>query len=437
MSFNIQRVPFLFSSLVATALLLAIGSPNNYAAVQPIDRVAAVVNDGIIMKSEVDKRMAEIRRNVARKDATLPPDDVLLREVMEQLILESLQLQIGERAGVRIDDNTLNQYLQRLAAQNGMSLLQFQQALARDGVSYQDMREQVRREMITQRVREGRVGSRIQITEQEVQNYVDSEAGKEDLQARYKLAHILIKVPEEATDSQVSALEQQARDIFQQALAGEDFSELAKRHSNAANAARGGVMAMRKESRLPSIFAEIAPGLDTGDVSEPFRSANGFHILKLLDKRGGDRIMIEQLKVRHILIKPSEIRTDEQAKQLVTDLKARIAAGEDFATLATEFSDDTGTLSEGGSLGWMNPVDLVPEFRKTMLASELNVVTDPVRTQFGWHILEVLDRRQHNISADVRKRMAQDTIYKRKFAEELELWLQEERTDAYVDIKLY
>ena len=435
MSFNIIKYTHFTAGLLA--LVLAMSGQNLSAAVQPIDRVAAVVNDGIIMQSEVDKRVTDIQRNIAAQKATPPEDDVLLREVMEQLILESLQLQIGERAGVRIDDNSLNQYMQRVAAQNKMSLLQFQQALANDGVSYQDMREQVRREMITKRVREGRVGSRIQITEQEVQNYMASDAGKEDLQAEYQLAHILIKVPEDATDAQAAALQKQAETIYQEALADNNFGELAKRHSAAANAAQGGIMPMRKESQLPSIFAEVVPKLSENDVSEPFRSPNGFHILKVLAKRGGDNIMIEQLNVRHILISPTEIRTEEQAEQFITELKERIAAGEDFGELATEHSDDTGTLSDGGSLGWMNPADLVPEFREVMLTSELNVVSEPVLTQFGWHILEVIERRQENISADIKKRMAQEVIYKRKFAEELEIWLQEERTDAYVDIKLY
>ena len=424
------------TTLIVAALLSLVGSMA-LAAVEPIDRVAAVVEDDIIMESEVKKRTADVLTNIKKQNMQVPPEDILQREVMEQLILESLQLQLGARAGVRVSDTELNQTMTRLAQQNGLSLEEFQMALAREGMSYREMREQVRNEMITKRVREGRVGSRIQITDQEVQNYLKSESGKQDMEAQYALGHILIKVPESATDAEAETLQRKAETLQSEIAQGADFEALAKLHSAGPEAANGGIMGIRRESQLPSLFLDVAQTLEIDQISQPFRSPNGFHLLKLFNKRGGDRIMVEQTRVRHILLKTSEIRDDEQAKQELIELKSNIENGADFGDLARKHSDDTGTMSDGGNLGWMNARDLVPGFRNVMLTAEPNVISEPFQSRFGWHILEVLERRDHNMADNVKLRMARDAIFRRKFDEELEIWLQEARTDAYVDIKLY
>lgn len=425
----------LYSLLLAA--VLAWSTPISQAAVTPLDRVAVVVNDDIIMESQVKARMRDVMQNIQRQGVAAPPQDVVLRQVVEQLIMDNIQMQIAQRAGVRIDDNSLNATMARIANQNNMTLEQFQQALLQDGTSYQETREQVRREMITTRVREGRVGSRIQITDQEIDNLLDSEAGKEQLQAAYNLAHLLIQVPEDATPEEEQKFEVQALNLYHQIEAGADFAQLARQFSQGPAAEEGGNMGWRAESQLPSIFAQYAPSLEPGEVTKPFRSPNGFHLLKLINKRGGDTIMVPQYHVRHILVKPSEIRTEEQAQAFISALRQQILDGEDFAELARDNSDDTGSLASGGDLDWMNPGDLVPKFREVMLASEQNVLSEPFRSQFGWHILEVLGEREQNVGKQVKRRRAREIIYQRKFEEELQIWLREERDDAYVDIKLY
>jgi len=435
MTFLINKTTSFVSLLLFAGLISSISI--SQAAIQRLDRVAVVVNDDIIMESEVLKRKQDIIRTINRQQAAMPPEDELLRQVVESLIMESIQMQIGERAGVRIDDNTLNQTMERIAQQNNLSLEQFKQQLQADGVSYQETREQIRDEMISTRVREGRVGARIQITEQEIQNYLTSEAGKKQLEAAYLLGHILLQVPEDASATEVAKAEEKAKDLQRQLNTGADFATLAAANSDDPSAASGGAMEWRKESQLPSVFLEYAPSLMIGEVSDPIRSPNGFHLIKLLNKQGGDTLMVPQTHVRHILIKTSEIRDDAQAKAFAEQLYERILAGESFEELAKSQSADTGSLASGGDLGWMNSRDLVPEFREAMERAEINQLTKPIRSQFGWHIIEVLGRRMQDMGKDMQRARAREIIYQRKFEEELQIWLSEEREDAFVDIKLY
>lgn len=407
------------------------------AAIERLDRVAVVVNDDIIMESQVLKRKEEITQAMQRQGVALPPDDEVLRQVVEALIIENIQLQIGERAGVRIDDNTLNQTMARIAQQNNLTLEEFQQQLQADGMSYAQTREQIRNEMVATRVREGKVGSRIQITEQEIQNYLTSETGQKQLEAAYLLGHILLQVPEDTGAEFEAQASQRAQSILDQLRDGADFAQLAAKYSDDPSAAAGGAMEWRKASQLPSIFADVATELNIGEVSEPIRSANGFHLIKLLNRQGGDSLLVPQSRVRHILIKTSEIRNDDQAKAFAEELFGRIQGGEDFAELARKYSADTGSLASGGDLGWVSGRDLVPEFRMAMEGAELNQLTQPVRSQFGWHILEVLEHRMQDVGKEVQKARAREVIYQRKFDEELQIWLNEEREDAFVDIKLY
>ncbi len=435
MTFSIDK------SVIYLKLILLIGTLSflsvGHAAMERLDRVAVVVNDDIIMESQVLKALKDAGKTLERQNITPPSEQELLRQVVEQLIMDSIQLQIGERAGVRIDDNSLNQTMSRIAEQNGLSLEQFKQELQKDGVSYEETRNQIRKEMITTRVREGRVGSRIDITEQEIQNYIDSDAGKEQLQAVYQLGHILLKVPEDAGPEQQAAASEKAAELVAQARSGASFEELAKQFSNGPAAAKGGDMGWRKASQLPSVFSDIAPQLNLGEIAEPIRSPNGFHVIKLINKRGGDSLMVPQTHVRHILIQTSEIRNEDQAQALANKLYDRIIAGEDFAELAKTHSSDTGSLASGGDLGWTNGRELVPNFRQIMMDTETSQVSKPFRSRFGWHILEVLDRRMYDMGKEIQRARARDIIYQRKFEEELEIWLREEREDAYVDIKLY
>ena len=407
------------------------------ASAKLLDRVAVIINDDVIMKSQVEQRFDAVLKNVKRKNAKAPNSDEIVKQVVEQLILENIQMQIAERAGVRIDDNTLNKTMERIAKKNNMTLSEFQETLIKEGSSYQDAREQVRREMITTRVREGSVGRRIKVTNQEILNYLESTTGQEQMQAAYHIGHILIKVPEGTTDEEKRTYEEEANKLSKQLRQGANFSEYAATYSSGPNAAKGGDMGWRKADKLPSLFAAFAPDLQKGDVSKPIVSGNGFHIIKMFDRRGGEHVMMSQTRVRHILIKANELRDEEQTKNFVSELRAQITNGESFADLAQAHSVDTGTINSGGDLGWMNPADLVPKFREVMESSELNIVSEPFRSRFGWHVLEVLERREQDMGEEVMKRQAKNVIYQRKFEEELQLWLREQRENAFVDIKLY
>ena len=415
-------------------LLITFGlSSTTNAAVTELDKVAVIVEDDIIMESEVRNRFDYAAKELVKRKAGLPPEEVLLREVVEQMIVESIQLQMGRRAGVLIDDNRLNQAMLRIAQQNNLSLEQFKAALEADGLSYEQTREQIRREMITSRVREGSVGSRIQITDHEVNNYLSSEEGKARMEADVRLGHILIPAPDNANDEAMKEVADHAQEMHDELMAGADFQQMADKMGGK----NGGDMGWRKASQLPSLFTEHAQNMHVGDIAKPIAASNGYHLIKLLDKRGGSTIMVAQDKVRHILIKPSEIRTDEQAKELLEELRERIEAGEDFAELATQYSDDTGTLADGGDLGWMTGGELVPAFRKVMKESDVDVISQPFRSQFGWHILQVTERREENMAHQIKTRMAREVIFQRKFQDEVDLWLREERENAYVEIKIY
>lgn len=407
------------------------------AIVKPLDRIAVVVNDDIVMESQVKKRIIDVTGKLKAQNIEMPPSNILLREVLEMLIMESIQLQIGERVGVRIDDNTLNQTLESIAKQNGFTLDEFRQALENDGISYSDTRKQIHKEMIISRVRDGRVGSRIQITDQEVANYINSEAGKTQLQAEYQLGHILIALPDTASADQTINTESKTNKLYEQLLNGSSFTELATKYSAGPDAAKGGDMGWRKQSQLPSLFINVVASMQIGDISRPIKAGNGFHIIKILGKTGGDSIMIPKTHVRHILLKPSEIRTEDQTLALIIKLRDQIINGASFAEIAKNNSDDTASLADGGDLSWMSAEELVPEFSEVMSNMAINDISQPFQTRYGWHILQVLNRQDHEMGLEIKQNRARDVIYRRKFAEEVEIWLREEREDAYVDIKLY
>jgi peptidyl-prolyl cis-trans isomerase SurA len=323
--------------------------------------------------------------------------------------------------------------MQRIAAQNRMTLGQFQAALEQQGKSYADMREQVRREMIIQRVQAGNVNQRIQISEQEVKNFLATEEGQKLTQPEYHILHALLPISPTASDSEVAAAESQVNKLLRRIRAGEPFEEVIG-SSGGRFTFTGGDLGWRKADDLPSLFADVAPALQEGQTSDPIRSDSGFHLINMKERRGLEQV-VNQTKVRHILVKPSEIMTDEQARKLVADLKARAEAGEDFADLARQYSEDIGSAQEGGDLGWTNPGQMVPEFEKAMAATEVGQISDPVRSQFGWHILQVLDRRKQDMTQEAMRARAMDYLHNRKYQEELDAWLRQIRDEAFVDIK--
>ena len=418
--------------LLGNATLVASAS----AEVRPLDRIVAIVDNDVIMQSQLDQRLREVEQTIEKRGAEMPPRDVMQQQVLERLITENLQLQIGERSGIRISDEELNQAMATIAQRNNMSLDQFRAALERDGLSLDTAREQIRREMVISRVRQRRIGERIQVSKQEVENFLASDLGKMQLSEEYRLANILIPVPESADSTAIQAAEKIARDTYEQLQNGADFAKLAVSRSASENALEGGDMGWRKAAQLPPPFDTEVSTMNVGDFTQPVRTPPGFILLKVLDKRGGDNLVREEVHVRHILIKPSQIRSDEESRRLVQRLRDRILAGESFAELAKNFSEDPGSALNGGDLNWIDPNSLVPEFREVMANTPNGQLSEVFKTPYGWHILEVLGRRATDASEEVREQQAQTLLRNRKYDEELQTWLRQIRDEAYVEIKI-
>lgn len=419
--------------LLLGAALLASGAQ---AQLQSLDRVVAIVDNDVIMYSQLDQRLHEVEQTIGKRGGQLPPQDVLQQQVLERLIVENLQLQIGDRSGIRITDEELNQAMGSIAERNNLSLDQFRAALSRDGLSYEEAREQIRREMIISRVRQRRVAERIQVTDQEVQNFLASEMGQMHLSEEYRLANILIPVPEAASPDEIRAAAQKTSQVYDSLRSGADFAQTAMSSSASENALEGGEIGWRKSAQLPPAFVEMIRALSVGEITEPVRTPGGFMIVKLLEKRGGDTLVRDEVHVRHILIKPNEVRSEEETRRLVQRLYERILAGEDFASLAKSFSEDPGSALNGGDLNWIDPHSLVPEFRDVMAKTPSGKLSEPFRSPYGWHILEVIGRRATDSSAQYREQQAMTVLRNRKYDEELQAWLRQIRDEAYVEIKL-
>ncbi|VXB53992.1 Chaperone SurA [Pseudomonas sp. 8AS] len=406
------------------------------AEVQSLNRVIAIVDNDVIMQSQLDARTREVQQTIAKRGAQVPPADVLSQQVLERLIVENLQLQIGERSGIRITDEELNQAMTSIAQRNRLTLEQFGAALARDGLTLKDAREQIRREMVISRVRQRRVAERIQVTDQEVQNFLASDMGKMQLSEEFRLANILIPLPEGASPEAIQAAARKVSGLYDQLRSGGDFAQLAIANSASENALEGGEIGWRKAAQLPPPLDGVIGALAPGEITEPIRTPNGFMIIKLLEKRGGDSIVRDEVHVRHILIKPSEIRSEGETKRLTERLYERIVAGEDFAELAKSYSEDPGSALNGGDLNWIDPNSLVPEFREVMAKTPSGELSKPFKSPYGWHVLEVIGRRATDSSEQVREQQAMNVLRNRKYDEELQAWLRQIRDEAYVEIKL-
>jgi peptidyl-prolyl cis-trans isomerase SurA len=422
------------TGVLAASLALGLTTaPVTIAATEILDQVVAIVDEDVIMASELRTRLASITETITARGMEMPPEDELVREALDRLVLENIQLQLAARAGVRFNDAQINAAVGRIAAQNGMNLEQFRERIEADGQSYVALRENVRREMTLQRVQTGNVNQRIHITEQEIENFLATEEGQKLTQPEYRLVHALLPLTPDASESDVAAAKDYVDQMIARVRAGEPFDQVVS-SSNDKYTFSGGDLGWRKGGDLPSLFSEIAPTLKIGETADAIRSDSGFHLVYLQDMRGGEQ-MVAQTEVRHILVKPSEIMADEQAKQLVIDLKDRIEAGEDFAVLAKEFSEDIGSGQEGGDLGWTMQGQMVPEFDAAMAITEVGSMSEPVKSQFGWHILEVTGRRDQDMTELASRGKANEYLHSRKYQEELDAWLRKIRDEAFVDIK--
>lgn len=409
-----------------------------HAEVRSIDKVAAIVDNDVVMQSQLDQRIREVQQTIAKRGQGVPPPSALQSQVLDRLILENLQLQIGERSGIRITDEELNQAIGTIAQRNQMSVEQFKAALTHDGLSYQSAREQVRREMIISRVRQRRVAERIQVSDQEVKNFLASDMAKAQFSEEFHLANILIPTPDSASSDQIQAAAAKAKDVYGKLQQGADFGQLAIASSASESALEGGDMGWRKAAQLPPPFGDMLGTMRAGEVTPPARTPGGFIILKLLEKRGGEgqTQMRDEVHVRHILIKPSEIRTEAETKLLAQKIYDRIKNGEDFAELAKSFSEDPGSALNGGDMNWVDPNSLVPEFREVMAETPQGELSKPFKTAYGWHVLEVLGRRATDSTNQAREQQALSVLRNRKYDEELQTWLRQIRDEAYVEIKV-
>ena len=411
-------------------------STNTYTKIELIDRVVAVVDSGVIMESQLNSRVEEILIRLKNDKAELPPLNLLEEQVLDRLIIEEIQLQLADRAGIKISDSELNQTLSRVSSQNNLSLEEFRLKLEAEGTSYKSFRDTIKKELIIQRVQRGKVGAKIDISEQELENFINSEEGRTQLAEQYNVQHILLSVKSGLSEIEIEAIESEAVSLLERLENGESFEKLAASYSAGQKALEGGFLGWRTSAELPSLFAEVVTGLTVGEVAQPVRSGAGFHILKLTEKRGNTVKFLDQTLARHILVQPSEIRTENQAEILINDIFKRLKEGEDFKQLARQFSEDPGSKMDGGELGWSNPGDYDPAFEMTLNATEIGQLSEPVKSSFGWHIIEVMDRRNEDVSQEEQKNRAYQIIFKRKFDQELQSTLIELRAEAYVDIKL-
>ena len=416
---------------VALSLIASAVSGAAAAQVQVLDQVVAIVDDDIILASELQERVEGVRATMESRGVEMPTDDILIRETLDRLILDSIQLQLASLYGVRIPDQQLDESMTRLAQQNGLTLDQFRLALEQSGQSYAAAREGLRDDLAIQRVQQGNVMRNINITEQEIDNFLTTEEGEELTQPEYRVIQALLSSGRNEDAAMVSAKEQFVDSVLETIQAGTPFE-------NAVSAPgpytfSGGDLGWRKLGDIPSMFAEAVPALSIGDVTK-VRSSSGFHLIYLADSVGGERL-IRQTDVRHILIKPTEVLSEDAAERLAGELQSRLLSGENFGDLARQYSDDIGSAAEGGELGWTNPGQMVPEFEATMAATPEGTISDPFRSEFGWHILEVKGTRDKDFSSQVRRNQVAGYIRDQKYQEELDAWLRKIREEAFVDIK--
>ncbi|MGC1511026.1 peptidylprolyl isomerase [Ketobacter nezhaii] len=420
----------LMATLAVTHLLVG----TLQAAPRELDRIVAIVDDDIIMESELAERTAEIATRMKSQQGQLPPKDALNEQVLERMIVENIELQMADRAGIRIDDNQLNETLANIARQNNMTTDQFRETILQEGMSWASLRDQIRRELTINQMRQRRVGARIQISDKDVDAFLNSELAKTNLAPDYRLGHILIPTKQ---DTDVAAAEETALMVYKKLKEGADFSSMALQYSAGETALSGGDLGWRKAAQLPTIFADVALEMKAGEVSAPIRSASGFHIIKVLELRGGTEQMVEQTKTRHILVKPNEIRSESETQHLINEIHDDVVADpEQFPILAKTYSDDPGSAMQGGELGWVNPGTMVPEFEKVMSETQPGGISEPFQSNFGWHILQVEERRRQDMSEEFRRNRARQMLQRRRFDEELDGWLREIRQNAYVEIKL-
>ena len=406
---------------------------------QFLDGVAAIVNEGVVLKSQLMQQTAMIIKRARESDPPmqLPPANVLREQLLERLIITEIQLQRAAMIGLQVSDQYLNESIAQIAASNNVRFEDMPALLAQEGVNYAAFREEMRDEITLEQLRRIDVGQRINVSPREIQQCIADLEGNVAVNSDYNLSHILISMSESATAAQIDEAKSKADEVYAQLIDGADFSEMAIRYSDAQTALDGGALGWLKGDQLPTLYSDIVAAMEAGDVSEPLRSASSFHIVKVNDLRSAiQRSEIEQVLVRHILVTPNEIIDDETAKQQLEDALEKLADGEDFGELAKLMSDDPGSANNGGEMDWSGPGTFVPEFEEVVDASEIGEISDPFRSRFGWHVVEVMDRRVYDNTEDLKQSNCDVRIRNGKMEEETQLWIQRLRDEAYVETRI-
>jgi len=417
-------------------LLVITGLIQPAAAAISLDRIVAVVNDDVVLESELQDAMRTARSQIQQSGQQPPPRSQLERQVLEQLVTTKLQLQMAENNGIRVDDEALNQAINNIASKNNLSLSEFRRILEQDGYNYENFRQKIRDEMTIARLRKRQVENRINVTDVEINNYLDNQKLQGGGSQEYKLSHILISVPDGASEAEHEQRRAIAEKIVEEAEAGREFTELASEHSDGQQADDGGDLGWRKFDEIPSLFSDEVREMETGDISPIIKNDSGFHVFELTDTRSAETHMVTQTHARHILLKPDELSNKQDVKARLEQIRQRIKSGEEFAELARSNSSDKVSAAQGGDLGWISPGDLVPKFEEVMDDLEPGEISQPFQTQYGWHIVQVLERRERDNTKEYRRAQARDAIRKRKSDEAVQNWLREMREEAYVEYRL-
>jgi peptidyl-prolyl cis-trans isomerase SurA len=421
--------------IVVSLLISSFLSIKAEAAPELLDSVSVIVDQGVVLESQITELIAVVKLNAVLNNQSLPSDRALRTQAIEKLIIDNLQTQMAERMGIQISDPQLEQTILNIAQGENMKIAQFREKVAQEGVSYDTYREEIRKELILGEVRRANVRRRVYITEQEINNLVTLIDEQGDEQAEYNLGHILIEFPPEPTDTDIEQAKNRANKVIELLNKGSDFAKIATASSGGSLALEGGDMGWMNINSMPTLFAEAVQKKSKDDLIGPIRSGAGFHILKVKDLRGIEKIEIAEVNARHILITPSVILSDEKAEKMLKEFRGQILAGEaDFAALAKEHSADSGSALKGGELGWADPNIYVPEFIATLNKLEVDEISDPVRSQYGWHLMQLTGKRLGDATQKRKEEKAYQLLFQRKFSEESEVWLREIRASAYIEV---
>jgi peptidyl-prolyl cis-trans isomerase SurA len=422
------------------ALLAGLGLAYQFnaqaAEVVKMDRIVAIVDQAVVTEQELESRIATVTAQFKKQGTELPAEAILRKQILERLITDTLQLQYAAQTGLKVDDNQLDKTIGRIAEQNQLSLAEFTEALAKDGVSMTKFRADIRNEITLARLREREVDGRVNVSESEIDNFLTSQAANNENQDEYEIAHLLIRTPEEGATEDIQKAKIKVDKALSELNGGVSFAKVSASYSDAPNALEGGSLGWKSAAQMPALFLDALKAMKVGDVSAPLRSPNGFHVLKLNNKRGGNSpLVIQQTHARHILIKLSEIMSEKDGKLKIDGIKERLDNGEKFEALARQYSEDS-TASSGGDLNWVNPGDTVPQFEKAMNELKDLQISMPVRTQFGWHLIQVMERRSQDMSKEAARLKARQEIRAKKADEAYQDWIRELRDRAYVEIRL-